>query len=72
MSMKPSTLAPAALAFSTPFTISSVLPVTEEMTTMVPSPTRRLPVVRYSAAFSTKRSRSERSFMWAWAWRQEA
>ena len=70
--MKPSTLAPSACAFFTASTISIVLPVTEEMTTTVPSPTRRLPVVRYSAAFSTKNSSVERSFMWTSAWRQEA
>ena len=63
LSMNPSTRAPAAWSFSTAAHISSVVPVTDEMTTKVRSPTRRSPVVLYSAALRANTSMALRSFM---------
>ena len=70
--MKPRITAPADRALATASTISVVVPVTEEMMTIVPSPTRRSPVAQYSAALRAKTSRAVRSFMWQRAWRQLA
>ena len=44
-------------------TISEVVPVTDEIITIVPSPTFLFPVVKYSAAFSTKNESFDFSFI---------
>ena len=57
-------LNPIAYFFSNiPTKNSEVVPVTDEIITIVPSPTYLFPVVKYSAAFSTKNESFDFSFI---------